>query len=223
MNIDESSRIGNAEVIDTIFKELGYTTANKKSHGKVKIVHGDQLSVSRICSVSANRIGHDRIDLSYLDVVCGPGLFHAQLHAVFGTLQTHWGNPTLGHRDPGSLSFHNSVLYHKPIVLSSLPPYRTCRDLLFISLYARILHCLELVSGKTLGEYAQSTTFEELQTHALQIFERYSSAQVVQDLRLAEDLDGIPYMKMCCYSCAMVCTFASSPMQSRAETLAELS
>ncbi|THG94119.1 hypothetical protein EW026_g7288 [Hermanssonia centrifuga] len=51
MNIDESSRIENAEVINTIFKELGYTTANKKSHGKVKIVHGDQLSVSRICSI----------------------------------------------------------------------------------------------------------------------------------------------------------------------------
>ncbi|PSS33978.1 hypothetical protein PHLCEN_2v1986 [Hermanssonia centrifuga] len=52
INIDESSRIGNAEVIDTIFKELGYTTVNKKSHGKVKIVHGDQLSVSRIGSVN---------------------------------------------------------------------------------------------------------------------------------------------------------------------------
>ncbi|THG97288.1 hypothetical protein EW026_g4668 [Hermanssonia centrifuga] len=89
MNIDKSSRMGNAEVIDTIFKEFGYIAANKKSHGKVKIIHGDQLSVSRIRSIMANRVGHDSIDSSYLNVVCGPGLFHAQLHAVFGTLQTH--------------------------------------------------------------------------------------------------------------------------------------
>ncbi len=184
-NIDESSITGNAEVIDTIFQELGYNDTNAKACGKVKIVHGDQLSVSRIRSVSSNRVGHEGIRSSYLDVVCGPGLFHAQIHAIFGTLQTHWGNSSLGHRDPGSLTFHNSVLFRKPITLTSLPPYRTCCDLVFVSLYARILHCLELISGTYLDRYVQTFTFQELQLHATAILDIYANSESVQELQTA--------------------------------------
>ncbi len=182
MNIDELSTVGNAQVIDTIFDMLGYDDMNEKALGKVKIVHGDQLSVSRIRSVSGNRVGHDSLNSSYLDVVCGPGLFHGQLHAVFGTLQTHWGNPSLGLRDPGSLTFHNSVLFCKPIVLSSLPPYCTCRNLLSVSLYARVLQCLELVSGQPIDQYSKVATFEDLKAHAVQILSSYANAEVVQAL-----------------------------------------
>ncbi|THG97024.1 hypothetical protein EW026_g4916 [Hermanssonia centrifuga] len=184
-NIDESSITGNAEVIDTIFQELGYNDTNAKACGKVKIVHGDQLSVSRICSVSSNRVGHEGICSSYLDVVCGPGLFHAQIHAIFGTLQTHWGNSSLGHWDPGSLTFHNSVLFRKPITLTSLPPYRTCHNLVFVSLYAQILHCLELISGTYLDRYVQTFTFQELQLHATSILDIYANLESVQELQTA--------------------------------------
>lgn len=137
-----------------------------------------------------NRIGHDAFGRSYSDLAFSPGLFHGQMHVVFGVLDTHWGNPRLGPRDPGSLSFHNVVVDRKPIVLSSLPPYRICRDLGFVSLYARVLHCLELVSGKTLDEYTVTAkgsepeiTFEDLQAHATLIYERYASATIVDKLR----------------------------------------
>lgn len=185
MPIDESSNTGNAQVLDTIFNELEYdpTDPTLLSTGTVKIVSGDQLSISRLRTVTNNRMGHDSSRRSYLDLVFSPGLFHGQMHAVFGTLDTHWGNPRLGARDPGSLSFHNTVLDRKPIVLSSLPPYRICRDLGFVSLYARVLHCLELVSERSLQEYTASATFEELRAHAGLIYERYASSTVVDKLR----------------------------------------
>ncbi|KAJ6579449.1 hypothetical protein B0H10DRAFT_1962858 [Mycena sp. CBHHK59/15] len=73
-----------------------------------------------------------------------------------GVLHTHFGKPGAGFRSPGSLGFHNTVLDRLPITLTSLPPFRTCRDLIMISLYARILHCLLLVSKKaTLEDYAK--------------------------------------------------------------------
>lgn len=180
MNIDESSTVGNAEVIDTIFKELDY---GPDTHKIVKVVDGDQLSIARARAFTHNRLGHDNPRQSYLNLVSRPGLFHSQLHVIYADTQTHWGSPSLGSRDPGSLSFHNTVLDRKPIVLTSLPPYRTCRDLVFASLYARILHCLELVSGSTLSAYSQTATYDDPARHAEEILEKYASSQVVDKLR----------------------------------------
>lgn len=185
MEIDESSNTGNAEVVDTMFDELEYDEDNPDlmSTGTVKIISGDQLSISRMRSVVHNRAGHDNPKRSYLDLIFSPGLFHGQMHSVFGLLDTHWGNPNLGPYDPGSLAFHNSVLERKPIVLSSLPPYRTCRDLAFVSLYSRVLYCLELVSEKSLAEYVKNASFDELEAHAGLIFEQYASGAVVDRMR----------------------------------------
>ena len=59
-------------------------------------------------------------------------------------------------RNPGSLWFHNTRLDCLPITLSSLPTFRVCRDLIFTSLYARVLHCLLLVAGvSSLEDYLQ--------------------------------------------------------------------
>lgn len=187
MPVDESTITGNAEVIDRMWKELQYDSNNPRliSTNIVKLLFGDQMSISRARTVAQNRTGHNSARRSYLDLIFAPGLFHGQMHAVFGCLDTHWGNPKLGPRDPGSLAFHNVVLDRKPVVLSSLPPYRVCRDLLFVSLYARVLHCLELVSGKSLQEYTKSVTFEDLERDAGLIYERYASSAIVDRLRQA--------------------------------------
>lgn len=154
MNINESSIIGNAEVMEAIFEELEQPITEPEFMDEVRIVCGDQLSVTNLRSVTTNRAGDDEPTQTFANVVTIPGLFHAQIHILSGILEKHWGSAE-GPQDPGSLHLHNTLLARKPIVLSSLPPYRTCRDLVFVSLYARVFHCLELVAGyNSLEEYS---------------------------------------------------------------------
>ncbi len=64
-NIDESSVTGNVEVIDTIFKKLGYKKNSHKFRNTVKMMNRDQLLVSRFRLLSNNCIGHDSAHWSY--------------------------------------------------------------------------------------------------------------------------------------------------------------
>lgn len=120
-----------------------------------------------------------------LGVVFIPGLFHVKIADMHGMFTIHWGKANTGTRNPGCLAFHNTVLYRQPITPTSLPPFRTCRDLIFVSLYARILHCLLLVSGKTsLEDYITTfTSWESLYAHAVLIYDQYADTATVQDLR----------------------------------------
>ncbi|KAI0349126.1 hypothetical protein OH77DRAFT_1415529, partial [Trametes cingulata] len=182
MNIDESSTAGNADVLTEIYKNLRLDTSSPEFTKYVKIVCGDQLSVSRIRSLVHNRAGHESLGGSFLWALCMPGLFHYKMAATHGVLEMHFGsqNP----RNPGSLAVHNAKLDRKPIILTSLPPFRTTRDLIFVSLYARVLHCMLLVSGKEdLDDYAATVSFPELQAHAKAVVARYANAQAVQNLR----------------------------------------
>ncbi len=183
MNINESSIIGNAEVMEAIFEELEQPITEPEFMDEVRIVCGDQLSVTNLRSVTTNRAGDDEPTQTFANVVTIPGLFHAQIHILSGILEKHWGSAE-GPQDPGSLHLHNTLLARKPIVLSSLPPYRTCRDLVFVSLYARVFHCLELVAGyNSLEEYTESVTFDQLYEHATEIVDRFATAQVATKLR----------------------------------------
>ncbi|KJA14115.1 hypothetical protein HYPSUDRAFT_122284, partial [Hypholoma sublateritium FD-334 SS-4] len=114
-----------------------------------------------------------------------PGLFHAKMADMQGTLLSHWGKPNTGARNPGSLWFHNTCLDRLPITTTSLPPFRVCRDLVFISLYARVLHCLLLVSGcKSLDEYIiKFKSWDSLVVHATNIYETYANSDTVDELR----------------------------------------
>jgi len=106
--------------------------------------------------------------------------------AAHGFLETHWGDSSLGPHDPASLYWHNTVLDRKPFVLTNRPPYRVGRDLIFHSLYGRVIHCLELVSScDNLEEYAEDVTFDELQTHVKEIVARFVNPAVVSKLRSA--------------------------------------
>lgn len=186
MDIDESSVTGNAQVIDAIFTETdpSYQSSRDSFAKIVRILWGDQLSVARLRSVIFSRAGQDSISNSFLNVACAPGLFHYQISATRAILETHWGDPHTWTQNPGSLCFHNILLDRKPIVLSSLPPYRTCRDLIFISLYARVFHCLELVSKcKNLDEYAATVTFPKLQEDAMEVVTKFTSTKTVTRLR----------------------------------------
>ncbi|KAI0704499.1 hypothetical protein C8T65DRAFT_741054 [Cerioporus squamosus] len=105
--------------------------------------------------------------------------------ATHGLLETYWGDVA---HDPGSLHFNNIRLDRKPIVLSSLPPYRVCRDLIFVSLYARVLLCLEHVSEVSIDKYASKYTYEDLYRHAAAIVDRYADAEVAQKARPSDNV-----------------------------------
>ncbi|KAJ7075193.1 hypothetical protein C8R43DRAFT_1143824 [Mycena crocata] len=123
----------------------------------------------------------------YVQIVAGDQLTIARqrLADCHGLLETHFGKPSAGARSPGSLGFHNTVLDRLPITLTSLPPFRTCRDLIMVSLYARVLHCLLLVSGHdSLEDYAAAVdSWDTVVSHATQIYEKYANAKTVQELR----------------------------------------
>ncbi|KAL1707086.1 hypothetical protein EV121DRAFT_199968 [Schizophyllum commune] len=184
MEIDESTILGNGEVIEETIKELQIEA--QEWFGKhVLIFAGDQLSQARIRALVNIRAGQEAGLAGYFWGAWMPGLFHGKIADVHGMLFTHFGKPNSGARNPGSLWFHNTRLHRLPITLTSLPNYRTCRDLIFVSLYARVLHCLLLVSGAgSLEEYAQRvTSFAQLEADAEKIYVAYADAQRVDDLR----------------------------------------
>ncbi|KAI0308459.1 hypothetical protein OF83DRAFT_1021634, partial [Amylostereum chailletii] len=129
--------------------------------------------------------GHEDGSESWKHVALMPGLFHAKIADCHGLLEVHFGKPNAATRSPGSLAFHNTVLDRLPITLTSLPSFRVCRDLIMVSLYARILHCLLLVTEMdTLHAAAASIdSWETFVGHARSIREQYANADVVQDLR----------------------------------------
>ncbi|KAH9921532.1 uncharacterized protein BXZ73DRAFT_91794 [Epithele typhae] len=200
MNIDESSVTGNASVLDYIFRrELKFNFGAARFREVVRLVFGDQLSLARIRTLIMHRIGHDTLATSHANLVPGPGLFHYQLALVHGILETHFGEPNPesggeGTLNPASISFFNSVLGRKPIFLSSLPPYRTCRDLIFTSLTAAVLSCLKtLTNVDDLEQLASELTFEELEAHALEIHQRFdiNTVTILREERNAQVEDRL--------------------------------
>ncbi|KAJ7727279.1 hypothetical protein DFH07DRAFT_757734 [Mycena maculata] len=184
MEIDENSTKGNIEVIEAINKELGLDVNSPSYIKYVKILAGDQLTIARQRSILQVRLGHKSGAQSWKHIVLMPGLFHAKIADCHGVLHTHFGKPNAGFRSPGSLGFHNTVLDRLPITLTSLPPFQTCCDLIMVSLYARILHCLLLVSKKaSLEDYAEDCSWEDLVGHAEQIYDEFANADRVQELR----------------------------------------
>ena len=180
-------------MVDSIFDVLQL----KKISGWdriARIVCGDQLTIARLHALQSIRAGHEGGYTGFGWGVWMPGLFHLKMVDIHGTFLLHWGKAAAGPRNPGCLAFHNTVLQRKPIVTTSLPPFRTCRDLIFVSLYARILHCLLLVSNcSSLDEYVVQDGFSWLllQTHARQILEGYANPDKVVEIRWQSKRAGI--------------------------------
>ena len=194
MQIDESSTTGNAEVIDTMFTELGFDIKSPELAAYATPTFGDQLSISRLRSSTAIRSGHDAMHRSFASLVFGPGFFHHQMTVVHGIMETHWGDPHAGSQNPASLYSFNTSLDRKPIAMTSLPPYRVCRDLILTTLTGSLLHCLELVTGcDSLDDYAAKVTFEELKSHVTQVYDAYVRPTANSSLRQArhEELERL--------------------------------
>lgn len=71
--------------------------------------------------------------------------------------------------------------------------------MIFVSLYARLFHCLLLVADKpsaTLNEYAEDLSFDDLLTHAEAVIDHYTDAKIVHRLRRARKKDGVEYGDM---------------------------
>lgn len=185
MEIDEAAIVGNVEVLEAIYNELEVLTQSEDFTKYAKIVCGDQLTIARQRSIVNIRLGHEDGADSWQHVALMPGLFHVKLADCNALMEMHFGKPNAGTRSPGGLAFHNTVLDRIPIVLTSLPSFRVCRDLVMTSLYARVLHCLLLVSGKSsLEEYVSALdSFDTLTKHATEIYDKYTDADFVQELR----------------------------------------
>ncbi|KAH9918031.1 uncharacterized protein B0H18DRAFT_883201 [Fomitopsis serialis] len=185
MKIDESTIVGNADLTKTILAELGQDMGADGFGDVVRVIAGDQLSIARLRSLAKNRAGHDNFTNSYLWAVTMPGLFHYKMAGSHGVMELHYGKTT-SHRNPGSLAFHNTVLDRKPITLTSLPPFRVCQDLIYVSLYARVLVCLEAVSAcESLDDYATHVSWTRLQEHTAEIVDHYTDGRTVGRLRTA--------------------------------------
>lgn len=185
LEMEEASIIGNVNVADAIDEEVKENPNDPDWLLLIRILCGDQLTIARQRAIQNIRAGHECGLQSWKNIVLMPGLFHAKIADCHGLLETHFGKAHAGTRSPGGLAFHNTQIGRLPVVLSSLPSFHTCRDLIMVSLYSRILHCLLLISGKSsLQEYAQSIqSWPTLQWHAKLIYERYANADRVQELR----------------------------------------
>ncbi|EJD45441.1 hypothetical protein AURDEDRAFT_124563 [Auricularia subglabra TFB-10046 SS5] len=192
MDIDEAPVTGNIDVVDDIHVQLGVDLSQPDSAGKVRLFFGDQLTIARLRSIVASRAGHEREAESWRWAKPVLALFHTDMAAVSCVFATHYGTSEGTGRDPGSLWSHNSVLDRKPIVLTSLPPYRVCRDLVYVSLYARVLHCLQLVSGQPnlSACVASIQTWSELLEHARSIYRAYASTSIISGVRRERTAGG---------------------------------
>ena len=184
-NIDESSIAGNIAVDAAIVNELQLDKSDPNFWKQVRLHGGDQLSLARFRAIENIRAGQEHGYNAFFGSAWLPGLFHGKIADATGTLFTHFGKPNSRARNPGSLWFHNTRLNRLPITLTSLPSFRVCRDLIFVSLYARVLHCLLIVAGvNTLDAYlTKFGTWKSLETHAGQIYDRFVQTSVVTKLR----------------------------------------
>ncbi|ETW79509.1 hypothetical protein HETIRDRAFT_322362 [Heterobasidion irregulare TC 32-1] len=99
-------------------------------------------------------------------------------------ITTHLGQPNHLLTNPTSLVTHNMILECKPIVATSLPPFQTCQDLIFIFFYAQVLHYILLVAELTsLDKYMDSLTWETLQSHAATVVNRFTDNCTVHHLQ----------------------------------------
>jgi hypothetical protein len=185
MEIDESSLKGCIEANEARSTELEIPVSSDEDPEYARLQGGDQLTNSRNRSKTFIRLGHEVGINAWRHVHNMLGLFHVKMADTHGVIETHFGKPGSGSRNPTSLWFHNTLLDRIPITLTSLPTYRTCRDIVFVSLYGRLLHCLLMVSGhSTLEEYVEKVqSYEELARHGEMVYDQFVDTSVISDAR----------------------------------------
>ncbi|KAG8709847.1 hypothetical protein FRC11_005160 [Ceratobasidium sp. 423] len=202
MELDEATIKGNIEICQTVFKELGFDISTPEFAQFVRLLAGDQLTVSWLHAIAKNRMGHESGYESFEWLVPVIGLFHLKMAQTQGILDIHLGSSNSS-RNPTSLAFQNTILQQKPIPTPT--PFHTARDLIQVSLYARVLHCLQLVSGKNeLPALAHQLSqldsqdpkippkrsFDHLRQLAQRIYQEHASTLKVYYLRKARKAGG---------------------------------
>ncbi|KAK1216820.1 hypothetical protein PQX77_020553 [Marasmius sp. AFHP31] len=187
LNIDESTIKGNAEVDEAVVKELGLDSV-EEFWSRVRLVAGDQLSLARLRSLLNIRAGQEGEYEGFSWLVMVPGLFHVKMADVHGIMITYFGQMN----NPSCITRDNTALNRLPLTLTSLPNYRTCLDIILVSLYARILTCLLIVSNQpTLEAYGKSVkSFRQLQDDAAKVYDRFVSTGHIHELRSERELLG---------------------------------
>ncbi|KAG8699950.1 hypothetical protein FRC09_006271 [Ceratobasidium sp. 395] len=209
MEIDESSIDGTIDVMNTLYADAGIDPTSPEAKKRVQLVAGDHKSVANLRAAQESRAGHDNPEYSFCNVVFIIGLFHALMTAVSGFLILHFGRATSGVHNPGSLHFHNRLLERKPIPINSPIHHTTAKNLINVSLIARVIHCLTLDSGHaSLKDYAEylseldvkddpklkskranekdlDTSWNQLVTDATKLYEKFTSVRTVDQLRTA--------------------------------------
>ncbi|KAG8717406.1 hypothetical protein FRC09_014336 [Ceratobasidium sp. 395] len=211
MEINESTIDGTIDVMNALYAAVGIDTSDKTFQDRVQFMAGDHMSVSNGRKAKESRAGHEGPETSFINVTFIVGLFHLLMTAVTGLLILHFGKPTAGIHNPGSLYYHNRLLERSPISLNGPIHYTLARNLISVSLIARVLHCLTLVAQcSSIDEYAErlasldksqeisnqnqnsgpntSPSWERLVEDAGKIYNKYANTHTVEDLRTARRL-----------------------------------
>lgn len=111
MKIDQSSTVGNLEVIDTIIKDVLRLPPSWFDNGRRVIVAGDQLTVQRLSTLKylkeIDNSVYNRLEWAHPVLQ----LFHLQMLLCSIILRTHYGTT----KEPGSLSYNKALLERKHI------------------------------------------------------------------------------------------------------------
>ncbi|KAG9120580.1 hypothetical protein FRC07_003872, partial [Ceratobasidium sp. 392] len=208
MEIDESLVDGTIQVMEAIYATLDIDTKSESFQKQVQFVSRDLKSILNLDAAKKARAGHDDPAYSFWNITFIIGLFHMLMAAVAGFLILHFGQPNAAGNNTGSLYYHNRIVEQNPISINSPIPYTLAKNLINISLAARVIHCLTLESGcRTLDEYIkllgdldsqaaaqgekQDTeqyirwSWERLVTDATKVYEKYTNMLTVEELRMA--------------------------------------
>ncbi|KAK1230299.1 hypothetical protein PQX77_006614 [Marasmius sp. AFHP31] len=187
INIDESTIKGVGEVDEAVVKELKLDSI-EGFWERARLVAGDQLSLARLRALQNIRAGQEDGYEGFSWLITVPGVFHIRMADMHGVVLVYFGKMN----NPSCLCRDNATINRLPITLSSLPSFRTCQDLVSVSLYARVLHCLLIVSKKpSLAAYADSVkSFRQIQDDAAKIYEQFANTNVVAELRSERELKG---------------------------------
>ncbi|KAG8699814.1 hypothetical protein FRC08_005091 [Ceratobasidium sp. 394] len=195
MEIDESSVDGTIKVMETIYATVGIDKMAESFKNQVQLTSGDLKSIWNLRAAKEARAGHDDPAHSFINITFIIGLFHLLMAAVTGFLSLHFGSPNAGIHNPGSLHFHNKLLERKPITITSPVPYTLAKNLIDVSLAARVIHCLTLESGcQSLEDYVKLLTnldakdnlqlsWKRLVEDAAKVYDKYTDVYVVEELR----------------------------------------
>ncbi|KIK61013.1 hypothetical protein GYMLUDRAFT_59000 [Collybiopsis luxurians FD-317 M1] len=135
-DIDKLTITGNANIDQAVVSDLKLQTQVHNFWEHICLLAGNQLSLAHLWSIQSIWFDHEGGYTGFGWGMWMPGLFHAKMADVQGVMATHFGKPAASIPDPGSLLFHKTCLSCLPITVTSLPPFSTCQNLIFVSLYA---------------------------------------------------------------------------------------